>query len=300
MGFGLLAPHGGAGLAQSGGRHTLEPPARTAFCVLRFALNEQARRMPTVSYFCALATHLRPHDDYLSVIRNARGTVCIVTRQDDELFRAKRFADVFKNVGTPVPVTMVPGVNHFGLRHGMRRPFALWRRPAKAEYPLFQPTPATPLSMPTRLNPEAIEKLARTRAGAKLGWYGHAGVFVLVNARLLGMARYSFGRRPWAARAQAMLDHLIDYLRAKLLPGCTPRLQLPVLDTGVELAAAWPAWQPFPALVFVTAYGQYAVQAFEAQAMDYLLKAVQAARLQKNCVKNAAGAYQQSASSYEL
>jgi DNA-binding LytR/AlgR family response regulator len=42
-----------------------------------------------------------------------------------------------------------------------------------------------------------------------------------------------------------------------------------------------PAGAPFPALVFVTAYDQYAVQAFEAQAVDYLLKPVQAARLQK-------------------
>jgi DNA-binding LytR/AlgR family response regulator len=34
--------------------------------------------------------------------------------------------------------------------------------------------------------------------------------------------------------------------------------------------------------VFVTAYDQYAVQAFEAQAVDYVLKPVQAARLQKD------------------
>ncbi|CAN7573044.1 LytTR family DNA-binding domain-containing protein [Acidovorax sp. LjRoot118] len=57
------------------------------------------------------------------------------------------------------------------------------------------------------------------------------------------------------------------------------------LDAAVELADAWPADMPFPALVFVTAYDQYAVQAFEAQAMDYLLKPVQAARLQKTVQK---------------
>ena len=57
------------------------------------------------------------------------------------------------------------------------------------------------------------------------------------------------------------------------------------LDAAAELADAWPAGQPFPALVFVTAYDQYAVQAFEAQAMDYLLKPVQAARLQKTVQK---------------
>jgi len=57
------------------------------------------------------------------------------------------------------------------------------------------------------------------------------------------------------------------------------------LDAAVELADAWPADRPFPALVFVTAYDQYAVQAFEAQAVDYLLKPVQAARLQKTVQK---------------
>lgn len=53
------------------------------------------------------------------------------------------------------------------------------------------------------------------------------------------------------------------------------------LEAALELADAWPAQHPFPALVFVTAYDQYAVQAFEAQAVDYLLKPVQSARLEK-------------------
>ena len=57
------------------------------------------------------------------------------------------------------------------------------------------------------------------------------------------------------------------------------------LDAAVELADAWPDGKPFPALVFVTAYDQYAVQAFDAQAVDYLLKPVQAARLQKTVQK---------------
>jgi DNA-binding LytR/AlgR family response regulator len=51
------------------------------------------------------------------------------------------------------------------------------------------------------------------------------------------------------------------------------------LDAAVELADAWPLETAFPALVFVTAYDQYAVQAFEAQAVDYLLKPVQPDRL---------------------
>ena len=52
------------------------------------------------------------------------------------------------------------------------------------------------------------------------------------------------------------------------------------LDAAAELADEWPGDEaPFPALVFVTAYDEYAVQAFEAQAMDYVLKPVQTARL---------------------
>ena len=61
------------------------------------------------------------------------------------------------------------------------------------------------------------------------------------------------------------------------------------LEAATELAEQWPTEgaqaRPFPQLVFVTAYDQYAVQAFEAQAVDYLLKPVQAPRLQKTIEK---------------
>ena len=58
------------------------------------------------------------------------------------------------------------------------------------------------------------------------------------------------------------------------------------LDAAAELADAWDtAVKPFPALVFVTAYDQYAVQAFDAQALDYVPKPVQPARLQKTVQK---------------
>ncbi len=61
------------------------------------------------------------------------------------------------------------------------------------------------------------------------------------------------------------------------------------LEAAAELADAWntdaQSGTPFPALVFITAYDQYAIAAFEAQAMDYLLKPVQPARLQKTVSK---------------
>jgi hypothetical protein len=52
--------------------------------------------------------------------------------------------------------------------------------------------------MSERLSSEEIEHLARRRAGAKMGWYLHATVFVLVNLLLLALSRHGFGHRPWS------------------------------------------------------------------------------------------------------
>lgn len=90
-----------------------------------------------------------------------------------------------------------------------------------------------------------------------------------------------------AAVAQALAlqpDVLFFDIRMPALSG---------LEASAALADAWPhngpkdgpQNKPFPALVFVTAYDQYAVQAFEAQAVDYLLKPVQPERLQKTVAK---------------
>lgn len=57
------------------------------------------------------------------------------------------------------------------------------------------------------------------------------------------------------------------------------------LEAAAQLADLWPAGEPFPALVFVTAYDEYAVRAFEAQAVDYVLKPVQPERLRKTVAR---------------
>ncbi|MBC7604436.1 MAG: response regulator, partial [Ramlibacter sp.] len=76
------------------------------------------------------------------------------------------------------------------------------------------------------------------------------------------------------------LQHLPDVLFFDIrMPGQNG------LDAAAELADEWPEDKPFPALVFITAYDQYAVQAFETQAVDYVLKPVQAARLHKTVKK---------------
>ena len=52
--------------------------------------------------------------------------------------------------------------------------------------------------MATPLSDEDIDRLARKRAGAKLGWYIHAAVYVVVNLFIFAMSQYAFGHRPWS------------------------------------------------------------------------------------------------------
>lgn len=52
--------------------------------------------------------------------------------------------------------------------------------------------------MTSPLSPEEIDRLARKRAGAKLGWLAHAMVFVLVNLVVWVRSYYGFGGRSWS------------------------------------------------------------------------------------------------------
>ncbi len=73
---------------------------------------------------------------------------------------------------------------------------------------------------------------------------------------------------------QLALQHRPDVLFFDIrMPGQTG------LEAAAELAEEWSETQAFPLLVFVTAYDQYAIAAFEAQAVDYVLKPVRADRL---------------------
>lgn len=61
-------------------------------------------------------------------------------------------------------------------------------------------------------------------------------------------------------------------------------IRMPVMD-GVELARHVGRLERGPAVIFTTAYDEYAVRAFELAAIDYLLKPVRAARLAEALAK---------------
>ena len=78
-----------------------------------------------------------------------------------------------------------------------------------------------------------------------------------------------------------------------LIPDC--RAQLALVDihmpgmSGIEFARHLQVLEDPPGVIFVTAHDQYAVQAFEVNAIDYLLKPVRSARLAAALAKFAAG-----------
>lgn len=52
--------------------------------------------------------------------------------------------------------------------------------------------------MPSPLSDEELDRIARRRAGAKLGWYVHAAVYVAVNLFLFVLSDQGFGARRWS------------------------------------------------------------------------------------------------------
>lgn len=83
-----------------------------------------------------------------------------------------------------------------------------------------------------------------------------------------------------ASAVQAALTHAPDVLFLDIrMPG------LDGLDAASELADRWPHGQALPLIVFVTAYDEYALRAFEAQAIDYVLKPVRSERLARTVAR---------------
>ena len=70
----------------------------------------------------------------------------------------------------------------------------------------------------------------------------------------------------------------LDFLRDHAVDVVLADIRMPRMD-GIELAGHLGAFPAPPAVIFTTAYDNYAVQAFDLNAVDYLLKPVRAQRL---------------------
>lgn len=70
----------------------------------------------------------------------------------------------------------------------------------------------------------------------------------------------------------------LDCLRGQSADVVLADIRMPGMD-GIELAGHLARLSPVPQVIFTTAYDNYAVQAFELNALDYLLKPVRAQRL---------------------
>ncbi len=46
------------------------------------------------------------------------------------------------------------------------------------------------------LSSDEIDRIARKRAGAKLGWYIHATLYVVINLAFFAVSKYGIGTRP--------------------------------------------------------------------------------------------------------
>lgn len=77
---------------------------------------------------------------------------------------------------------------------------------------------------------------------------------------------------------QLALAHRPDVLFLDVrMPGRTG------IEAAQEIAEEWPEDAPLPLMVFVTAYDEYALRAFDLAAVDYVLKPVRSDRLALTC-----------------
>jgi len=78
-------------------------------------VSEKTKTILTSEYSYALETNFRPHEDYLADLRNMHQPFRILIGENDEVYYPNRFAEVLKQAGKDVPVTIVPAVDHIHL-----------------------------------------------------------------------------------------------------------------------------------------------------------------------------------------
>ncbi len=118
----------------------------------------------------------------------------------------------------------------------------------------------------------------------------HATALIAEDETLLRSALQAELARLWpaleivasVAHGAAAVEHALA-LRPQVLFLDVRMPGMSGLEAAQALAEDWPADASFPLIVFVTAYDQYALQAFEHAAFDYVLKPVQAERLALSC-----------------
>ena len=78
-------------------------------------MSENTKTILTSEYSYALETNFRPHEDYRADLRNMHQPFRILIGENDEVYYPNRFAEVLKQAGKDVPVTIVPAVDHIHL-----------------------------------------------------------------------------------------------------------------------------------------------------------------------------------------
>lgn len=80
--------------------------------------------------------------------------------------------------------------------------------------------------------------------------------------------------------SQAALAQLPDILFLDIhMPGANG------LEVAEQVIDEWPIEQPLPLIVYITAFDEYAVAAFERAAVDYVLKPIRSERLALTCLR---------------
>ena len=80
--------------------------------VLNFALDDSVRTKLTPWYGFNLMINFQPLRDYKANIAAAHQPMTLVVGENDELFIAQNYQDIFAKAGSPVPVTIVPKAGH--------------------------------------------------------------------------------------------------------------------------------------------------------------------------------------------